>query len=264
MTTHPPRAGRRQRLLLPAALVLTPATVLVPIALLALRGHPSEASLVAAAGSAVAGADLSGPVAGSPALADLVALWGWFHLAKAVLAGLLVVTLVGVASGMRHRAVAAGPAERRWPARVAEAGVLGWLLLALTVLLANVQGAVAPLASVASLLPPGRGAGELGAVVDDLRRSVSAQPLSPASGLASDLLGDFTLYHAVFAVLALATGIVLTTLAARGVVLRRQPTWLLRAAVLGVAGGGFLLLAAANASTWAHPAPALVASLGGA
>lgn len=58
-------------------------------------------------------------------------------------------------------------------------------------LLANLQGAVAPLASVASLIPAGPESGEVGAVLGDLRQAVHVDPASP-SGAAGDLLADFT------------------------------------------------------------------------
>ena len=131
---------------------------------------------------------------------------------------------------------------------------------------------VGPFASVASLLPPARGTGELATVLGHLRRAVQPGAPSTAGGIAGDLLGDFTLYHAVFAVLAAGTGGVLASLALRAVWRRwrsrgpgrlPQPTWLVQTTLYGAAAGIFLLLALANASTWVRPVPALVASLGG-
>ncbi len=269
MTARPPMTIPSARLW---ALLLTSATFLVPAGFVALRGFAGEASLVTASESAFVRADLSGPVADSEALAELTAVWREFHLLKAVLAGLLVLVLIGLASRVRRGAQVAGPGRRRWSVPAAYGGVVVWLLGALTVLLANVQGAIAPFASVASLLPSGRGTGRLGGVLGDLRGAVEAGTPSAAGGVASDLLGDFTLYHAVFAVLAGLTGAVLMALAGRAVWRRwrlpgpgrdRRPTWPLQAALYGAAGGFFLLVAMANASTWAHPVPALVASLGG-
>ncbi len=277
MTAVPPSAAppvtvaRRHRLLGGSAVLLTAAVFLVPAGLVALRGLSSEAAVRSASESAFVGADLSAPVADSAALAELTAVWREFHLVKAVVAGVLVVVLVGVVSSVRRRAEATGRGRRRWLLRSAHAGAVVWLLGALTLLLANLQGAAAPFASVASFLPPG-GSGELGGVLEDLRSAVDAGSPSSVGGVAGALLGDFTRYHAVFAVLAAVTGGVLTALAvragwrrwrARGQGGASQPTWLLRSGLYGAAGGLFLLLALANASTWVHPAPALVASLGG-
>ena len=269
MTARPPMTIASARRW---AVLLTSATFLVPAGFVALRGYAGEASLVTASESAFVRADLSGPVAGSEALAELTAVWREFHLLKAVLAGLLVLVLIGLATRVRHRAEVGGPGRRRWSGPAAYGGVVVWLLGALTVLLANVQGAIAPFTSVASLLPSGRGTGRLAGVLGDLRGAVEGDSPSSAGGVASDLLGDFTLYHAVFAVLAGVTGAALVVLAVRAVWRRwrlrspgrdRQPTWPLQTALYGVAGGFFLLVALANASTWAHPVPALVASLGG-
>jgi hypothetical protein len=265
-------ATRRYRLLACSAVLSTLAAFLLPAGLAALRGYSGEAALVAASESAFVDADLSGPVAGSEDLAELTALWRDFHLLKAAIAGLLVLTLVRLASTLRHRAEAAGGARRGWPLLSAYGGVVIWLIGALTVLLANVQGAAAPFASVASLLPSGRGTGELNGVLSQLRRAVMGDPATPVGGIASELLGDFTVYHAVFAVLAAVSGVVLTSLAARALWRRwrlrgpgqnPQPTWLVQTIAYGTTGGLFLLLSLANVSTWAHPVPALVASLGG-
>ncbi|HMM95823.1 hypothetical protein [Phycicoccus sp.] len=270
-SSAPSAAAPRRRRLLPSAVLLTAAVFLVPAGYAALRGFRGEGSLVAATKSAFVRADLPGSVADSAALAELTTVWREFHVVKAVLAGLLVVVLVGLVASVRRRAEASGRGGRRWLLRSAYAGAVVWLLAAVTLLLANLQGAAAPFASVASFLPAG-GSGEVGGVLGELRGAVEAGSPASVGGVAGALLGDFTWYHAVFAVLAAVTGVALTVLAL-GAVWRRwrvrgsgpspQPTWLLRAGLFGAAGAAFLLLAAANASTWLHPVPALVASLGG-
>ena len=65
---------------------------------------------------------------------------------------------------------------------------------------------MAPLASVASLIPAGPESGEVGAVLGDLRQAVHVDPASP-SGAAGDLLADFSaaLAHLRSANLALST-----------------------------------------------------------
>ncbi|WP_406831215.1 hypothetical protein ABEG17_00075 [Pedococcus sp. KACC 23699] len=255
-----------------AAALLTPAVFLAPAGLVSSRGYSGESELVAASESAFLHADLSGPVADSQALAELTALWREFHLLKAVIAGLLVLALVGLASTVRCRVEAAGRGRRRWLLLSVYSGVIVWLLGALTVLLANVQGAAAPFASVASLLPAAHATGELEVVLSHLREVVPSGTPSPAGGIASQLLGDFTLYHAVFAVLAAATGSLLSAVALRAVWRRwrlrgpdrsPQQTWLVQTILYGASGGLFLLLALANVSTSVHPVPALLASLGG-
>ena len=270
--TAPTSTTSRHHLMLWAAALLTPAVFLIPAGFVSLRGYSGESDLVAASESAFVAANVSGPVADSQALAELTAMWREFHLVKAVVAGLLVLALIGLASTVRRQVASADRGRHRRLLLSAYGGVVVWLLGAITVLLANVQGAVAPFASVASLLPTGQSTGGLARVLSHLRQAVTAGPPSPAGDLASQLLGDFTLYHAVFAVLAAVTGGLLTALALRAVWRRwrlrgpdrsPQPTWLAQSTLYGAAGGIFLLLALANVSTWVHPAPALLASLGG-
>ncbi|WP_344139964.1 hypothetical protein [Pedococcus bigeumensis] len=255
-----------------AAALLTPAVFLAPAGFVSSRGYSGESELVAASESAFVRADVSGPLADSQALAELTALWREFHLVKAVIAGLLVLALVGLASTTSRRAEAAPRGRRRRLLLSVYGGVVAWLLGALTVLLANVQGAAAPFASVASLLPTGHGTGGLEVVLSHLRGAVASGTPSPTGGLASQLLADFTLYQAVFAVMAAATGGLLSAVTLRAVWRRwrlrgsdrsPRPTWLVQTIVYGAAGGLFLLLALANVSTWPHPVPALLASLGG-
>ena len=255
-----------------AALVTTVAAFVVPALLLSIHGVTGQAALVAASESAFVHTDLGGRATDSEALAELTARWREFHVVKAAVALLLVLVLARLASDMRRTVEAAGHDRRRWPLLAGYAGVVLWLLGGLTVLLANVQGAAAPLASVASLLPTGHGSGALEPVLGGLRRALQAETPPPVAGVAGDLLGDFTVYHAVLAVLAAAAGTTLTTLSLRAMSGRwrlrgsDEPlrlTLAARATLYGAAGGCFLLLALANTSTWIDPVPALVASLGG-
>ncbi|QKE83357.1 hypothetical protein [Arthrobacter sp. NEB 688] len=265
-------ASRRHRRAAAAAL-LTVATFVVPAGVVALRGFAGESSLRSAVVSAFVDADLSAPVEDSAALSALTATWREFHLVKAAMAGLLVLVLVGLVSSSRRRAEAADPGRRRWLLRATHAGAVVWLLGALTLLLANLQGAAAPFASVTSFLPAGRsgGAGGLAAVLGDLRAAVEVGPAASVGGVGGALLADFARYHAVFAVLAALVGVALIVPAARAVLGRWRlrgtgrstPTWLLRAGLYGGAAAALLLLAAANVSTWVRPVPALVVSLGG-
>ncbi|WP_148615308.1 hypothetical protein [Nocardioides rubriscoriae] len=255
-----------------AALATTVALFVVPALLISWRGYDGEDALVAAAESAFRRADLGARVADSAALAELTARWREFHVVKALLAGVLVAVLAGLASVVRRKAEATDGGRGRWPLLAAYSGVALWLLAAVSVLLANVQGSVAPFASVASLLPTERPGGELGGVLASLRQAVQADPPRSGAGIPGELLGDFVVYHAVLAVLALATGGVLMTLALRAVLARSRlhaegrsprPTWLLQTTLYGAAGAFFVLLALANTSTWIDPVPALVATLGG-
>lgn len=263
---------RRAGVLWCTAAAATVAFFVLPALLVSLRGFTGEAALVAASESAFVHADLGGRVADSGALAELTARWREFHVVKALIAGVLVLVLAGRTSALRQAVETAERGRRRWSLLGAYGAVVLWLLGALTVLLANAQGAVAPLASVASLLPAEGGPGELRGVLADLRLAVEADSPSRVGGIAGELLGDFTRYHAVLAVLAAGAGVVFMTVALRAVSRRwrqrrtgrsSQPTWVVTATLYGAAGGFFLLLSLANTSTWIDPVPALVATLGG-
>ncbi len=260
LVTHP-------RALWSAAVVMTVAVFAIPLGFAAVHGYAGEQALVAAATSAVVRAGTPGG-SRDAALADLVGFWRDFHLVKAGLAGVLVVLLAVLASAIGGRARELGPGWRRRRVLAAYAGVLLWLLGSLTILLANVQGVIAPLSSVASMLPTAHPSGPLGESLVGVRRSVGIESHSSTGGFARELLVDFTAYHGAFAMLAATAGLALTALAVRAGtdrLLRRPedrcPTWPWRLGMLGAAGALFLVLAAANVSTWINPVPAFLASL---
>lgn len=146
--------------------------------------------------------------------------WAAFHGTKAVAAGLLLVALV--AASRRSRGVLRG-------------AVLALAGLALVVVLANLQGAFAPVSSLLSMLP------------GEAARAVLASEGTP--GFAA-LVDDFAAYHRAMVGLAGVTALVLAVLAVRD-----------RRAGLGVAAAVLLVVAVANATTVADPAPALRAFL---
>jgi hypothetical protein len=194
----------RYRILWSAAVLATAGVFVVPALLISSRGYSGGTALAAAAESAFLRADLNGRVADSTSLATLNAQWREFHLVKALLAGVLVVALGALAVAVRQRSLAL------------QSGVVLWLFGALTVLFANVQGAVAPLASLASLLPTGHGHEQLAGVLGRLREDVEADAPGSAPGIAGELLHDFTVYHAVLALLSAAATVVLVTVSVPG------------------------------------------------
>ncbi|NHA00531.1 hypothetical protein G5V59_12205 [Nocardioides sp. W3-2-3] len=146
--------------------------------------------------------------------------WAAFHGTKAALAALLLVVLV--AALRRSRGVARG-------------AVVGLAGLALVVVLANLQGMVAPVSSLLSMLP------------GDAARTVLATDGTP--GFAG-LVDDFATYHLAMVVLA---GIAALGLAVVAVRTRR---W-----VPATAAVVLLVVTYANITTVADPGPALRAFL---
>lgn len=235
-----------------------------------------------AVSAAFVGAGTSAAVSATTALADLVRLWAGFHFVKAVLATALVVVLV-----MLERRLRTSLSSRDVPSEmpgstqraswyllraVAVSTAYGlvwvWLVGGVTLLVANIQGLAAPLASTASLLPTGRPSPQLSATLGELRAQLTATDL-PTGSVAGALLADFTLYHSVFVGIASVTATVLGAVAVRALVDRWRaqplgspvPGWIWRLAVPGAASCFFMVVALANLSTVLAPEPALLASL---
>jgi hypothetical protein len=186
----------------------------------------------------------------SSALTDPTRFWRWFHIVKAVLAlAALVPAVVLVARASRARRAAA-TRTRRWAWLVA-ASVAG-LAMTLDVLLlvANVQGSVAPVSSVLSFLPFSDGGPGLAGTAQALGASIgSGHPTSTASAL----VRDFAAYHAVAALLLALVAVVAGVAAVRVTRARRWGSAVLLAATVAVVA----VLTVANIGTALAPAPAL-------
>ena len=217
---------------------------------------------------------VASPGGAASSLADPTRFWQSFHLVKAALAALLLLvsTLLtfrvwsarttAAASGT-PAGPTAGPAPEATGSRFRRAArLLGGTSaaalagVALLALVANVQGAVAPLSSVLSFLPPGSSDPTVVATVKAVGADLAAAPWSAAT---TSLVRDFAAYHAAMAVLGAATTAVLAGVVA--LLWRRRR----RAAgtVVLLPALAFALVTAANVGTAAHPAPALGAFLRG-
>ncbi|GAA3661067.1 hypothetical protein GCM10022237_21180 [Nocardioides ginsengisoli] len=150
-------------------------------------------------------------------LADAAHYWTAFHLVKAVAAALLVVVLMRA----RLRILA---------------------VLPLVVVLANLQGAVAPVSSLLSMLP-----------ADALRATADARGTTAFAAL----VHDFAIYHAAMVVLAAAATVAAVVAGVRAWRRDRRAV----AVVLLAAAALAAVVTAANISTTADPEPALVAFL---
>ncbi len=143
--------------------------------------------------------------ASSAPLAPAVSFWAVFHVVKAVVAALLLVTLIPVGRQVWNAYERARSRGRR--ARLRAIGGLGSLAVPLLVLvvMANVQGAVAPLSSVLTFLPMD------GPAVTQVRDQLASGRMTPPS---TTLVADFRLYHAALvaaAVVAIGLGSAATT-----------------------------------------------------
>lgn len=252
--------------------VLLVAVVLVPFRMASAwpgGGFSDRSALVDSLAAAVVRYWDAGSGATGAELALPVSFWARFHVVKAVLAAaLFVVAMVLGARTLTAYAGATSLARRVGLGALAVAsGAVA--LLALVVSVANVQGAIAPLSSALGLLPLRAPDPALGQTIEQVRQGLANGAPDPA--LAA-LVHDFAVYHAAMAGL----GALVTV----GLLVGAVRLWRSRARMSGLSrrGRGLLTLAigaalataaffgvvtAANLSTVAHPAPALLAFFDG-
>ncbi|GGM77504.1 hypothetical protein ACFFX1_52585 [Dactylosporangium sucinum] len=200
----------------------------------------------------------------SPALQRAVDYWFGYHLVKGAIAALLLVVLAALAVRLgRSFLRTGGPGTGRRLALGGSGALVTLLgLFALVVVMANVQGAVAPFASLLPMLS----GGDLAQAREQLAGSLTTgAAVSPAL---QAMVDDFGRYHAAMAVVA---GLVTVAFVAVAVALWRRfartPRDSRRArAVWGALGGlsvllslAMLTVAVANTTVAADPAPALLA-----
>ena len=261
------RSSGRAATLVALAAALVVAFVAAPGPLAASRpgGGPSDArqlagtfreSFVAYWGSGAG--DLS------PGLRGVVDYWFRYHVAKALIAAILLVVL-GALGVLTWRAVLRpGARSAWWRAGLASAGALvtGLGLLSLVTVMANIQGAVAPFASLLPMLTDGPADPRLAATLAQVRQQLAGSHGAPAVDV---MVGDVAHYHVAMAVIA---GIVAAVLAVAGVASWRRFARTARAERRLGASAGLLavllslvmtVVAVANATTAAHSAPALLA-----
>ena len=200
-------------------------------------------------------------------LAALVTFWSGFHAVKAVLAALLLVAAGGMAARLLGACVRADrPAHlRTWG--TAGFGCLLLAMIALLVLIANVQGAWAPLSSAVSLLPTDGSNADLASAAAGLHQQLLAGTRTPPL---TTLVEDFRRYHLVLAICsALSTVLLFGGLVswwrrrARVPRAQRRPRRVIAAVAVLLAGLMLFLalITLANMSTAADPAPALAGFL---
>lgn len=193
----------------------------------------------------------------TPDLHRVVDFWAWYHVAKGVFAALLVAVLVVLAVQLGRAGL--GAAGRAARVAFTGAGVLVATVAfaALAVVMANVQGALAPFASLSTMLPTSRGSDS----VAQIRQQVATGHRGP---VAQAMLDDYVRYHVVMVV---AAAVVAAVLVVVNVVLWRRFAMTAKPArlvfgsfgvVATVAAMAVLVVLAANASTVADPVPGLL------
>ncbi|MEV4641480.1 hypothetical protein AB0J80_29460 [Actinoplanes sp. NPDC049548] len=265
--------ARLPALLAVVAAALAAAFVLAPPALVRSSsgaGFDDQRHLVEALRPAFAEYWRSGGRDLSPGMADVVDYWFRYHLVKALIAA-IVLAVLGALSVLLWKAfLRSGTAAGR--AGLASAGVLVTILtlFSTAVLMANVQGMVAPFASLFPLLTDGPGAGTPPGTLEEVRQSLAGS-LGGTGGTPPALdvmISDFARYHEAMAVVAAVVTAVLGGLSVllwrRFAATRRSERRTRR--LLGAYGVGSVVMplvvavvVVANTTTAAHPAPALLA-----
>lgn len=212
----------------------------------------------------------------SPGLARVVDYWFRFHVAKAVIAAILLIVLVTLGVPLWKAFLRAGGLRARVRVALGSAGVLVTMLalLSLVTVMANIQGAVAPFASLLPMLIGGETNGGLTDTLDQVRQRLADSPnAGDQTPPALDaMVGGFTRYHVAMAVIAAIVAVVL--LGVTGVLWRRfartassdrrtrrvLAAFGLLVALLSLAT---IVLAVVNATTAGNSAPALLALFNG-
>jgi hypothetical protein len=239
-------------------------------------GYAGQPALITALRTAFVEYWGSGSRAYPPDLERLADYWTRYHVAKAVIAALLLTVLVILGARLWGALLRAG---RLTPGRGAALTLSGVLVTVLAVcsavlVVANIQGAVAPFASLISMLPLGSHNERFIHTVTQVRQSLAGYPgtrghTAPAL---EAMISDFALYHAALVALTAAVAVILIVMSV--------VSWRRRAHtrssdrrtryVLGLAGVSSAVLAlavvvvtVANLGTALHPAPALLAFFSG-
>ncbi|GIH12998.1 hypothetical protein [Rugosimonospora africana] len=213
----------------------------------------------------------------SPDLDRVVDYWFRFHVAKGVIAGILLIVLIALGALLWRAFVNAGGIGAARQVLLASAGVLVTMLalLSLAAVMANIQGAVAPFTSLMPMLTGGATDGPLADTLAQVRQQLSDSRSAggrtpPAVGV---MINDFTRYHVVMAVLAAMVVVVLigtsvalwwrrfvrTTSSDR----RTRRVWGSFGAFSVLLVLVVIVVGVANATTAADPAPALLALFNG-
>jgi hypothetical protein len=234
-------------------------------------GLGDETRLGAAFREAFVGYWSSGARDLSPDLTRIVDYWFEFHVVKGVVAVILlgVFAVAGVRLGKAF--VGAGGGRKR--IALAASGVLAAMLgvVSLAAVMANVQGAVTPFASLFPLLVDGATAGGSADALEQARQQLAASPGAGGYPPALDVMvSDFGRYHvamvviaSIVAVVLVGAGVVAWTRSARSSDRRARRVLGLFSVFSVLLSLAAIVLVVANAGVAADPAPALAALFDG-
>ncbi|GAA2900408.1 hypothetical protein Acy02nite_83100 [Actinoplanes cyaneus] len=256
-------------LLLAAGAALVAAFVVAPAALLrpTFGAYDSDAALQDAVGRALVEYWRSGTPEFPAGLTTLVDYWFQWHAIKVAISALSVVVLALLTTALWRRYLRVRP----WYAAAATAATVG-TVLAVGVLMVNIQATAVPLVALLPLLPGRTADGRLAQVVSEMREGLAASA-GPHTGspVLPVLLGEVERYHwvmvAIAATLMVATGLASVHLWKRRIVGDPSATRVrFMHSTLGVITALtaclLLLMTAAGALSALEPATALLGVLG--
>ncbi|WP_206071587.1 hypothetical protein [Antrihabitans stalactiti] len=198
-------------------------------------------------------------------MARAVDYWRDYHAAKAVFAALLLVVLVALGLAVWRAFLRSGGVA------LASGGVLVtvFALTALVLVMANVQGVIAPFSSLLPMVPFGAADGRLAEALDQVRAQLSGSHTTPPLDA---MISDFARYHAAMAVIGAVVAVLIASTTVwlwKKFASTASSDWLTRRvlASFGVLSAVISLLlivvVVANVLTAADPEPALAAFFDG-
>lgn len=259
------RSSRRETIAVVVAIAALGAAFVWLPALLVGGATTSRSALHRSTADAVAVYWHAGRASWTDELRDLVGRWRSYHFVKAVIAGAAVVVLARAAARGRRRAPAG---SRPMLNAVGTTATAASALVAVLLLMANVQGALAPFASLLSVLPTTTANRSFAPTLGEIRDALGQRAISGRAGPPplERMIDAFVGYHAVLAALAGALAVLAAAVVVRSLARRRQlagafgPT--AGPSRIALAGCALLCVAAAvlclaNVSTALRPVPAL-------
>ncbi len=212
----------------------------------------------------------------SPGLQQVVDFWFRYHLAKAVIAGTLLVVLVVLCAAVWKAYIRSGGLGAGRRAVLASAGVLATMaaLLALAAVMANIQGTLAPFASLFPRLVVQPADGQLTATMAEVRQQLTDHAAAGGNTQPSltVMISAFSTYHIAMAVISaivaaalIGLSLVLLKRTTRNRLSDRRKRRVLTSltALVAFISVAVIMLAVINAMTATDPAPALLALFDG-
>jgi hypothetical protein len=269
--------GRALATLTVLAVALSAAFVLAPIRLAASTsrvGFVNQRALMDNASDTFVGYWSAGQREFQPSLARLVEYWSHYHVAKAAIAGLLLIVFATLGVLLWRALLRSGGLGVTRRIALTSSGALAMVLavISLAIVVANIQGAAVPFSSLLSMIPINAPDAQLADTLDQVRQRLADDPSGQTSPVVAAMISDFSRYHAVIVV---ATAIVTVFLVGMCVAAwrwcaatdssdrrtRRVSGSLgVLSAVLSLA---VIVVAVANLGTATNPAPALLAFFNG-